>query len=234
MILLGSAYAFGGSQDPLLPDGTPPPDGYGISVFRHPSGQQQDTNLILDQQTREQEWGTNSSLDNQNNLQSGKDRAGQMVDMLKTEEMQNALQKVTKKGKQALQEDPSLRTPLGMIAGAVGLWVGSTVKLIKRQEFTLTSRIEARARSGEFTMESPFLNGKFKFSGDNGAEISMNRAISSIDSQAEFNYNLKDQSFSTSIRHKIAPNLDFTFGAQQLPQSTITDGNAKLEFRLDF
>lgn len=232
VILLGSAYAF--AQQDSLPRNTPPLPDSGISVFRNPNGQQQDTNMMIDRQTLEQERGANSSLDNQNSIQSGQDRAGQMVEMLKTEEMQNALQKVTKKGKQALQEDPSLRTPIGVVAGAVGLWVGRTIKLIKDDRFTLSSRVEGRARTGEFSMQSPFLNGSFKLSADQGVEINMNRTISSIDARAEFNYNIRNQSFSTTIRHRIAPNLDFSFGASQVPQSSVTDGNARIEYRLDF
>ena len=189
--------------------------------------------MMLDQQSRQTEAGHNS-LSTQGSIQSGTDRAGQMVEMLKTEEMQKALQKVTNKGKQALQEDPTLKTPIGVIAGAFGLWVGNTMKLFRGDDIYLSTRVEGRSRSSEFSMESPFLNGKFRYSADNGIDIYMNRTISSIGSQAEFNYNLQNRVFSTSIRKSIVPNLDFTFGASQIPDTSVTDGNARIEYRFNF
>jgi hypothetical protein len=201
--------------------------------MQKPTGEAQETHLLLDQQTREMESGQ-SSLSAQEHLQTGKDRAAQMVEILKKSEMEKALKTVTKKGKQALQEDPSLRTPLGVLAGAVGLWVGKSVRLMTGDFITLYGRVEGRARATEFSMESPFLNGKFRLSADDGVEIHVNRKISSIDTQAEANYNTRNRSFSTQIRKSLAPNLDFTFGASQLPDSNVTDGNARLEYRYDF
>lgn len=83
-------------------------------------------------------------------------------------------------------------------------------------------------------MESPLLNGRLRYSGGDGVDISMNRSISSIDTNAELNYNMNNQSFSTNLRHRLAPNLDLKFGATQAPQSTQTDGRAAFEYRLDF
>lgn len=225
----GSAHA----QSSPLPE-PPPPDNHilNTAAMGSPSDGAQHTNLLLDQQTREMQGA--SSLGTQEQIQNGRERAKQMVELLKKQEMERALQTVTKRGKQALQEDPTLRTPMGVLAGAVGLWVGRSVRLVTGEAFNLTTRIEGRARMSEFNMQSPFLNGRFRFSASDGADINLNRKISSIDSQAEVNYNTRYRSFSGQVRKTIAPNLDFTFGAQQIPQSSATDGNARIEYRLDF
>ncbi len=83
-------------------------------------------------------------------------------------------------------------------------------------------------------MQSPLMNGTLRFRGGEGVDISMNRSISSIGSQAELNYNLNNQSFSTQLRQSIAPNVDFTVGASQAPATKQTDGRATFEYRLDF
>jgi hypothetical protein len=200
---------------------------------RSPDARAYETRLMLDQQNRRAAEGSNP-LYNQNSLQTGQARAEQMAEMIKTEEMEKALIKVTERGQSTLRENPSLKTPLGVIAGAMGLWMGNTVRLFKGDELKITSRIEGRNRSSEFNMESPLLNGRFRFSADQGFEVHMNRAISSINSRAELNYNIKNQTFSTSIRKRIAPNLDFSFGAAQFQQHSPTDGNARLEYQFNF
>lgn len=229
LFLAGQAFAQGEGRDFTLQEQRI----RNFADMQTPAMRDQETRLLLDQQSREMESGQ-TSLSGQEQIKTGKERAAQMVEMLKKSEMEKALKTVTRKGKQALQEDPSLRTPLGVLAGAVGLWVGKSVKFMTGDFLALSTRIEGRNRAGEFMMESPFLNGRFRFSAGEGVDIHVNRRIASIDTQAEANYNLRNRSFSGNIRKSLSPGLDLTFGASQLPNSDVTDGNARIEYRLDF
>jgi|GEM_PF-1931908 len=206
----------------------------GLLHFNYVSGRDSETLRMIDDQTRAVAAGDHGTQAQMDNLAIGRTRAQDMINLIKSEELQKALSKVTVKGKQLLQENQEIKNPLMLIAGAASLWYGKTIRLIKGEDFKLSTRIEARGRSGEFSMESPLLNGNLHYDG-NGLNISMNRTISSIDSKAELNYNVSNQSFSTNIRHQLAPNLDLTFGASQVPtQSKQTDGRATFEYRFDF
>lgn len=229
MAFLGFALELGTgcpsqAQDLLSASPTPSPTA---------SSRSYETRLLIDQQASKLQGGSNP-LFQQQQLQSGGTRAQEMANMLQTEEMGRALQKVTERGQAALQQNPGIQAPLGIIAGAMSLWMGNTVRLFRGDAFNLTSRIEGRNRSSEFNMESPLLNGRFRFSADQGLELHMNRTISSLKSQAEINYNVKQQTFSTSIRRRIAPNLDLSFGASQFHPNSPTDGNARIEYQFNF
>lgn len=206
----------------------------GFLDFNFTQGRQADTQRMIDVQNRGLEAGDRSTQTIQDTLSRGRSRAQEMVNLIKDEELQKALVKVTARGKQILQENSDLKNPLGVIAGAASLWYGKTIRLMRADQFLLTTRIEGRGRSGEFSMESPLVNGRLRYNGGDGVNIMMNRKISSIDSQAEFNFNMNNQSFSTSVRHTLTPNLDLTFGASQTPLTNQTDGRAAFEYRLDF
>ena len=196
--------------------------------------QENNTLNLLDQQSRNSAAGTESSFTLQENLTIGKARATEMVEMLKSVEMKRALDKITAQGNDVLQNNPELKNPAGVIAGAAALWTGRTIKLIKDDHFKLATRIDGRNGSGGFMMESPLANGTLDYSRGVGMNVTVNRNISSIDSRAQFNYNVTNQSISTQLSHKIAPHLDLTFGTTQNPLINQTDQQAKIEYRIDF
>ena len=154
--------------------------------------------------------------------------------MAKDQEMQKALKKVTIQGRQMLQENPSMRNPITIIAGAFSLWTGRTLKLIRGDSFKLATRLEARTRSGDFSMESPLMNGKLAFSSSDGFTLSLNRSIASTGTTAAMVYSAKQQTFTGQLTHPLTGNIGLTFGAVQTSQSNQTDGQAKLEYRLSF
>ena len=205
----------------------------GFLQFNYEPGRTADTLRMIDQQNRAMEAGDRSAKAMQDSISSNRSRAQDMVNLIKDEELQKALVKVTSRGKQVLTENPELKSPMGVIAGAVSLWYGRSIKLIKGDDFKLSTRLEARGRNGEFSMESPLLNGTLHY-GVGDLNISVNRRISSIDTSAELHYNMSNQSFNTQLRHSLAPNLDLTFGASQVPDTRQTDGRAGFEYRLDF
>jgi len=160
--------------------------------------------------------------------ESGKTRAQQMVTMLQNQEMTKALEKITGSGKKTLDENPEIKTPLAVIAGAASLWYGRTVKLIKGDEFNMSANVDGRDKRSEFSMGSPILNGKLRFDGASGMGIGLNRKITDINTEAGVQYNVRDQVMSTEIRQRLAPHLDLSFGASRIDQST------KIEYRLNF
>jgi len=199
------------------------------------AAQANNTYHLLNAQEQNNNAGTNSALTLSDRLAVGQARAQEMVNLLKDAEMQQALKKVTNNGKDIVQANPELKNPATMVAGAVALWYGRTVKLIKGEEVTVYSKVTARDRSGEFSMQSPLLDGKLQFDPGNGASLSLNRKISSIDSNAQIGYNPKYQAFTSSFSHNIAPHLDLSFGSAMLPAyNNQVDQNAKIEYRIDF
>jgi len=165
----------------------------------------------------------------------GQERAAQMVNMLKDEQLKLALEKVTTRGKVILEENHSLQNPATVIVGAASLWLGSTIKLFKSDSIQITSHIEARSQRGEFSFESPLLNSKVLFRPDQGLNLNVNRSIASINSTAELNYMSRTNSISTQLKHPITRNLNFSIGSSQLPEmNNQTDGQAKIEYQIHF
>jgi hypothetical protein len=192
------------------------------------------TNNFIDQMERKIESGNSGVLDMQQDLILGQARAQQMVNILKDSELQQALVKVTARGKDVLADNPGIKGPGIVIAGAVSLWVGRTAQLIKGDVIKVDTRIEVRNRLGEFSMRSPLLDGKLQFSMNDGNSVSINRSISSIDSKAEFKYNLRYQTMTGEIHHTIIPHLDLNFGSAQIPLQNQTDGHAGLLYQFNF
>ncbi len=224
----------GWAQKPSPARGVLVQDQNGFLQFTQRPGEDVDTLRMIEQQNRLQDSGNRNPISYQNPIANGQARAMQMVDMLRDQEMQKALRKVTLQGKQMLQENPDMKNPLTIIAGAFSLWTGRTLKLIRGDKFKLATRLEARSRSGDFSMESPLLNGKLSFSGLDGFTVSVNRSIASTGTQAGMVYNAKQQSITGQLTHPLTNNIDFSFGAVQLQQTNQTDGQAKLEYRLSF
>lgn len=168
------------------------------------------------------------------NITIGRTRAEAMVRILQDQEMRKALNAVTEKGYELARENPELKSPAMVIAGAAALWVGRSVTLLRLQDARFSSRVSGRERSGSFSMESPILNGQFRFDQMNGAEVAVNRSVSSIDARAELSFNTKRQAVSTQVYHRIAPNLDLSVGASQNLINTQAEGTARIQYQIDF
>jgi hypothetical protein len=218
---------------------TPTPTPYYIESdsllhFTAPSGSDVDTLLMIDNNNRLRDSGNGSLWSQQNAINNGNARAKQMVDLLKNQDLQKAFTPLNAQGKQMLQENPDMRNPVTIVGGAAAFWIGRSIALVKQENFKLTTHVEARARCGEFAMESPLLNGKLSYTGNDGINMKINRKIDSISSSAEANYNATQRVFSGQLVHPLIPHLDITFGAAQLQQSTQTDGRASLQYNLNF
>ena len=218
---------------------TPTPTPYYIEGdnylhFNAASGSDVQTLRMIDDQNRLMESGNGSMWSMQDAINNGNARAKQMVDLLKNQELQKAFVPLNAQGKQMLQENPDMKNPVAIVGGAVAFWIGRSVALIKEENFKLTTHVEARARFGEFAMESPILNGKLSYTGTDGINMKVNRKIDSISSTAEANYNATERIFSGQLVHPLIPHLDVTFGAAQLQQTNQTDGRASLQYNLSF
>jgi len=181
------------------------------------------------------EYGNRNTSYSGGNLLLGRDRAEAMMRTLQDQQFRRALTKINAKGKQFLHENDSFKTPIAIIAGAATFWFGATIRLFRGESILITSRVEGRNRRAEFTLQSPFLNGKLYFEGATGFNVNINRSIASINSTAELNYISRTQSFSTEFRHPIIPHLDLTIGSSQIPElNNRTDGRAKIEYQFNF
>ena len=202
--------------------------------FKVKPGEDAQTYRMIDEQNKIRDSGSHNIISTQDSLVSGHARAEEMVNLLKGQELQHAFGNLNEKGKQLLQDNPDLKNPVAIVAGAVSLWVGRTIKLIKDEDFKLTTHFEARARSGEFSMESPLLNGKLSFSGGNGINMNINRKIDLMNLTAEMNFNQRDQVLSGQFVHSLTPHLGLVFGATQSQQNNTSDGRASLQYNLNF
>lgn len=205
-----------------------------FGVQRNP-GATEETLRMIEEQDRSMNSGTRSTASILRTLTGGQERAREMVRVIQTEEMRQALEKVTVRGKDFLEKNSALRSPLALISGALSVWVGGDVRLVNDEKFKLSTRIEGRNRSGEFRMESPLFNGRFQFNEMQGVTVNMNREIPGFKSRAEIDFQARTQSLTTQIRQPLAPHLDLTFGATQLPHlNNKTDGQAKIEYQFQF
>ncbi len=219
--LNGFLCPFAEAADPL-PAAPPPAEGF--LQFKPTAQQKSDTYQFLNKQD-----DPNRNMDKSiKDYQSGKTRAQQMADMLQNQELTKAFKKITESGNQTLNENEEIKTPLAVIAGAASLWYGRTLKLIRDSDFNLSARFEGRAQRSEFSMASPILNGKLKFGAQDGVGGEVNRRITSFQTDAALQYNSRERAFSTEVRQRLSPNLDLSFGASKIDQTT------KLEYRLNF
>jgi hypothetical protein len=202
--------------------------------FHVKSGEDAQTYRMIDNQNRIMDSGSRNAVSLQDSIVSGHARAKEMVDLLKNQELQHSFGQMSQRGKQMLQENSELKNPLSIIGGAVGLWIGRSVRLIKGDSFKLDTRVEGRARSGEFSMESPILNGKFSYRADGGLNMNLNRDIEPLAVKAEMNFNQHDQTLTGSLLHPLTPHLGLSFGATQYQQSNLTAGQASINYNLNF
>ena len=224
------------AQDAHAPTMSPVPDSQNLVSdlgYRKP-GNDSETLRLLDKQNHQLETRENGIFGYQKNQESGSGQAQKMVKLIQDQEFQAAMGRLTRKGNTILEENPGLKSPLSVLAGAAALWFGRTINLIQSDGLTLTSRIEARNQSGEFTLQSPLLNSSLQYHSDTGMGLNINRKISSIDTSAQINYNMKNQTVGTQINHQLAPHLDFTFGVSQNPQSSQPDNRAGLQYQINF
>jgi hypothetical protein len=207
---------------------------YQFLKFNKPSGSDVETLHILDQQERDYESGAQNEAHDQTQIDGNTARAQRMVDILKGDQMNGALNKVTKKGDSLLKDNPDLQSPGAVIASAVALWYGRGVKLFKTSDTTnFYGRFEGRTRTGEFSMQSPLFNGRLRYVMGSGADVTVNRSISSVTS-AEVVYRLQDRTTTAQMRQRIFPNIDVTFGAAPVPYTNQMDGRAGLYYNLSF
>lgn len=225
MMVIGMfSWSTHSSERDRLPSSSPPPAAGGFLEYKPSAAEKSDTYQYLNRQDN-----PNTSMNaNVQNYESGKSRAQQMIGMLQNHELTKAFQKITGSAQKTLDENPEIKSPLGVIAGAAALWYGRTMKLIKGDDFSFNARIEGRAGRSEFSMGSPLLNGKLRFDGKEGMDVGFNRRISSLQTEASLQYNVRTQVMSTEIRQKLAPHLDLSFGASRLDQNT------KIEYKISF
>jgi hypothetical protein len=207
----------------------------GIFGVKKAPGADADTLRMIEEQERILQSGARSTGSVLRTLTGGQERAREMVRVIQTEEMRQALEKVTVEGKTFLEKNSALRSPLALISGALSVWVGGDVRLVNEDQLKISTRIEGRNRSGEFRMESPLFNGRLHFNEVQGMTVNMNREIPGLKSRAEIDFQTRTQALTTQIRQPLAPNLDLTFGASQLPHlNHRTDGQAKIEYQFQF
>ena len=197
-------------------------------------GKDQETNLLLDKQERDSNFGTQNVGSQNANMSADQSRSQQMVNLLKDDQLQKAMLTVTKRGNDIVDNNPELKNPLTVIAGAVSLWYGRSVNLLKSTDFSLSSRFSGRERSGELSTSSPLLNGSLKYNPSNGIDLSINRSISSIQTSAELKYNVQSQGVTSQIRHHLMPNLDLSVGTTQMPNTNQPDNRAGVEYQIHF
>jgi hypothetical protein len=203
--------------------------------FKRRSAEKNETLRAIERQDQQYDYGNRTSNFQAGNLLIGQERAASMVRSLQDEQFRKALTRVTSRGKQILEENKAFRTPVAILAGAASFWFGATLRLFKGESILISSRFEGRARRAEFTLESPFLNSKLFIEGGTGFNLNINRSIASINTTAELNYISRTQSFSTEFRHVIAPHLDFSIGASQIPElNNRTDGRARIQYQFNF
>ena len=207
----------------------------GIFEVKRTPGADTDTLRMIEEQERTLNSGSRSTASVLRTLTGGQDRAREMIRVIQTDEMRQALEKVTVRGKDFLEKNSALRSPLALISGALSIWVGGDVRILNDEKLKLSTRIEGRNRSGEFRMESPLVNGRLQFNEAQGMSLNMNREIPGLKSRAEVDFQARTQSLTTQIRQPLAPHLDITFGATQLPHlNNKTDGQAKIEYQFQF
>ncbi len=225
---------------------TPSPafDTYGGAILGNPNAMlapkthaamKSETERFIDSQNRMYDRGSRSTADLAESLGTGEARARQVANLLKDEEFQKVLRRMTERGNTLLKENQGLKTPGAILYGAASMWFGASIRLFKGEAVKINARFEGRARKGEFTIESPLLNSKFVFQSESGLHVNLNRKIASLNSTAELNFMSKTQSLSTQVRHPLSNHLDLTIGSTQLPEfNNQTDTRAKIEYQFNF
>ncbi len=223
------------SVNPDSKSGTLQSDQDDLLEFKRRSEEKTATLRAIEEREQQQGLGAGNRNFQSGSLLFGRERAENLARSLQDEQFRRALTRVTTKGKQFLDENKSFRTPLAILAGAATFWFGATVRLFKGESILLTSRIEGRSRRAEFNLESPFLNSRLFIEGGTGFHLNVNRSIASINSTAEVNFSSRTSSFSTEFRHPLAPHLDFSIGASQIPElNNRTDGRARIQYQFEF
>jgi hypothetical protein len=190
---------------------------------------------MIEEQARLSETGDRSTRTHMLQVLQGQSRAEQMVEALKNQDLEKAMAKVTARGNAILESNTGLKAPASVIAGAVALWVGRSIRVFNDSGYELNTRIEARSRSGEFNLNSPFLNSRVLYNPDQGVSVNLNRNIASLRTQAEMNYNTQSRIFSTQLVQPLSSGFSLSVGAgSNLNQSNQTDGRASLQYNLNF
>ncbi|NDF14039.1 hypothetical protein EB061_01785 [bacterium] len=193
------------------------------------------TEKMIEARERMLSSGDRNPGDLARDLQTSRGRAELMVQALKDEQFQRAIKKVTEEGRILLEQNQGLKGPASFIAGAAAFWYGTTLSLFQGDSMKIQTRIEGRGQRSEFSLESPLLNSRVVIGAQNGVQLNLNRSIASLGSSAELNYFGNTGSISTQVNHPIAPNLNLSIGASQIPEmNNRMDGRAKLEYQISF
>lgn len=155
-------------------------------------------------------------------------RAQMMINMLQDQELGKAMKIVTEKGMKSLNENPGIKAPIYVISAAASFWAGRTFDLIREETWKFSARLEARNRRGEFSMQSPLMNGTMRFEQATGMNISVNRNFDRFRTDTFFNYQQQNQAFSTGFRYRLTPNLNLSIEAGRYDQNT------RIEYRFNF
>ncbi len=192
------------------------------------------TEQFIDKQEQKQNYNLSRPDDIQRDLIIGQDRAREIIRILQDQELQKAFADINERGRNFLNNNEGAKAPLGVLAGAASLWIGRTFRLIREQQFELSSRFEGRSQSGEFNLNSPLLNGSVLFNRNDGMGLRLNRELGLLDTRTEFSYFSRDQRLSTGITHRLSPNIDLSFGVSQSAIVPQTDSRAGIHYQLSF
>lgn len=197
--------------------------------------QEETEKAAIEQQIFKQEQAAqrrNGNVLEQSNPQQNTKTAERMVQIVKDHEFQRALEMITPRARELLEDNPELHTPVGILVGMASLWNGRKFKIVKSDEVTLDTQIQARTSTAQFSWNSPLLNGELKYQAANGVNVSVGRSISSINTKTRVEYNLTSGNLSSSIEQPLPNNFSISIRGGQT--SGKPDGAAVLNYQLNF
>jgi hypothetical protein len=195
-------------------------------------GVTEQTHRMLDRQELARERGTQTLSEKQNIAATNNAHAMSMVEMIKSAEMNFAMNKIAVKGEKFLKDNEELQTPAGVVAGAFALWAGRSMRIMKNGEIEVFSAISLRDKSGNFNFKSPIVNGQLRFDQTQGLNVGVNRSLSSINTNAEINYNSAQNGFSGNILHQLLPNVSIGIGTGI--NQGVQENTGRIQYHLDF
>ena len=176
-----------------------------------------------------------SAAPNIQTIQQDESVARSRFETLVRSEIKRTEQKLNQRGMEILSSNPELYAPAAVIGVGAALWTGRSVPLTRSEDFTLSTRLEGRSRSGGIEWQTPyFVDGKFNVSNLNQYQVGLTRALSIINTQAELLYGLNNQAFSTRISHQFAKNFSLSVGSSRIANTSALDSNAGISYQRNF
>ncbi len=164
----------------------------------------------------------------------GRQHAENMVRLIQDRELQKALEKIMVRGKQTLLQNEGLHGTALVIAGATSLWVGRTIKLIRGKSFAVDQRIEGRNRAVGLNFRTSIFETQTRYQSGMGLSLQIGHTIPEIKSSFGISYNQLDQSTRGIFSHELFPHLNINFGAGRSPAQSGLEGNATLNYNIEF